>query len=292
MTVPSTTRQSVWLSRRHGVPNRTALQLCVNLAKEDFERCLSLLRLGVEQLPVSRCSVCHGTGADRGHLHKLIGDWANRLLDCRPSPDSAFDQAPVGVEQVLDDTAFILERLSDESRFLFIGDDDHHSLVLAKAAPWLEVVVLEADERVVTSLNVLAEQEGLRVSATLYNANDPLPRTIAGECDAFFTDPPYSPYGVHLFAQRGIEALGDSLGAWGLMALPMTSLPPEVRVMIRRFQEYVIGNGFAILDVLPACKVSPNPKGIVSGLLRFERVSAARCPVPQFAPESLYEHFY
>lgn len=269
-----------------------ALQLGVNLVRKDFEYCMEISRGEMDQAPFSRCSECNGTGVARSALQVKVGEWTDQLLVKRPPPDPTLDQAPVDTEQVLEDTAFILERLSNEKHFLFLGDDDYHSLVLSKIAPWLDITVLEADNRIVASINKLADSEELRVTAILYNAFDSVPEGIAGECDAFFTDPPYSPLGVHLFAQRGFEALGEKLGAWGIMALPMTALPVQVRLMIGSFQEYIIRNGFAILDVLPACKVSPHPKGIVSGLMRFERISDVRWSGPKFPPNSLYQHFY
>ena len=76
------------------------------------------------------------------------------------------------------------------------------------------------------------------------------------------------------------------------MALPMTLLPCGVRNMLRDLQEYIVRNGFAILDTVPAHKLSPHSKGIVSGLLRFERVSDISCPVPELPKDSLYSHFY
>lgn len=282
-----------WIKRRKRVNRQQLLQLSVNLAKEDFQRALSFSQENnVETLPEIRCEDCSGRGIRSDVLHAIHGDWVMEVLGNRPSANESLDQAPVSLEQMYLDIAFILDRLSNEESFLFLGDDDFHSVVLARYAPWLNIHVLDADPRIVAALNDLAERYALPVKAEIYNALHELPEALVGYFDAFYCDPPYSPFGIHLFADRGILALRQVLGTWGLMAVPMTLLPRDVRVMLRDFQEYLVRNGFVTLNVLPSHKLSPHSKGIVSGLIRFERVCNMSSPIPELPEDTLYSHFF
>lgn len=282
-----------WIQRRKRVNRQKLLQLSVNLAKEDFQRALNFSQANdVEALPEIRCEVCSGRGIRSDVLHTMHGDWVMEVLGNRPSANESLDQAPVSLEQMYLDIAFILDRLSNEESFLFLGDDDFHSVVLARYAPWLNIQVLDADPRIVAALNDLAELYALPVKAEIYDAQHELPQTLMGCFDAFYCDPPYSPLGIHLFADRGILALRQELGTWGLIAVPMTLLPKDVRVMLRNFQEYLVSNGFVTLDVIPAHKLSSHSKGIVSGLIRFERVCIMSSSIPDLSQDTLYSHFF
>jgi len=286
-------RAAAWLARRRQMDDTRAMRMSVNLADEAFREAFDESQAeALGQLPNIRCGTCGGRGNRCEALDALHGDWVKAILGRRPLANESLDQAPVGVQQMYADIAFILDRLSDEESFLFLGDDDFHSLVLARYAPWLTVQVLEADQRIVTSANDLAKEHDLRVTAAAYDAQADLPSALTGKFDAFYSDPPYSPFGAHLFANRGIAALRPVPGTWGLMALPMTLLPEGVRLMLRDIEEHVLRNGFAILDVVPAHKCSPHSKGIVSGLLRFERVCDMSSPMPEFPQDTLYSHFY
>jgi len=282
-----------WIKRRKQVSRQELLQLSVNLAREDFQRVLSFSQTNdVEALPELKCETCSGRGMRSDVLQTMHGDWVRQVLGNRPSANESLDQAPVSIEQMYLDIAFMLDRMSDEKAFLFLGDDDFHSVVLARYAPWLDIHVLDADPRIVAALNDLADRYVLSLKAEVYNAQHELPEALVGCFDAFYCDPPYSPLGIHLFAERGILALRQVVGTWGLMAVPMTLIPRAVRVMLRDFQEYLVRNGFVALDVVPAHKLSPHSKGIVSGLIRFERVCDMSSPIPDLPAETLYSHFF
>lgn len=283
----------VWLSRRKQATEQRLLQMSVNLSKEDFQWALSHSQTcEFEPLPEISRGLCCGCGIKDTVLHTMHGDWVQDILRSRPTVDDSLDQAPVPLEQMYLDIAFILDRLSNETSFLFLGDDDFHSVVLARYAPWLNIQVLDADPRIVATLNNIAERNSLSVKAEIYEARNELPKKIVGCFDAFYCDPPYSSLGLHLFANRGIVSLKKILGTCGLMAVPMTILPSGVRVMLRDLQEYLVCNGFVITDVLPAHKLSPHNKGIVSGLMRFERVCDMFRQFPDLPMNTLYSHFF
>lgn len=88
-----------------------------------------------------------------------------------------------------------------------LGDHDLTSLALALIAPRCRVAVVDVDDEVLEQVDRAATGLGAPVTCRFADLRLGLPADLAGAADLVFTDPPYTPEGVRLFAARGCEAL-------------------------------------------------------------------------------------
>lgn len=140
----------------------------------------------------------------------------------RPSPDldhlatiaSWIDGAPA-VRRDLDhvaatpETALRRARWLDEqydlatTPLLFVGDHDLTSLAVTLVNPAARAAVVDIDE----DLLAYVEHVGAAVECRWADLRFGLPPDLAGSADVAFTDPPYTPEGVRLFAAAALRGL-------------------------------------------------------------------------------------
>ncbi|NUT11447.1 MAG: bis-aminopropyl spermidine synthase family protein [Nonomuraea sp.] len=99
------------------------------------------------------------------------------------------------------------------SRLLCVGDHDLTSLAVKLVHPEAEVTVVDVDERILAYI----DDQDLGVRTRWADLRLGLPAS-AREHDLAFTDPPYTPEGIGLFAARaleGVRADGRVLVAYG-----------------------------------------------------------------------------
>lgn len=127
----------------------------------------------------------------------------------RPAADHSLEQflmEPASmVEQV-----YCLQDSEFDTSIVFIGDDDHLSLLLAEALG-CAIDVYDIDERIVDSLNRLAKLRSVRVQAYRYDVLNNFPRP--GQYRRFYINPPYSSktlgLGAKVWIQRALEAVSS-----------------------------------------------------------------------------------
>ncbi|MEW9548575.1 bis-aminopropyl spermidine synthase family protein [Nonomuraea sp. NPDC050783] len=90
------------------------------------------------------------------------------------------------------------------ARLLCVGDHDLTSLAVKLVHPETDVTVVDVDERVLAYID--AQDLGVRTYWADLRLG--LPASVHGH-DLAFTDPPYTPEGVGLFAARAVEGLKD-----------------------------------------------------------------------------------
>lgn len=281
---------SRWIANHGPHLDDDSLQALANVIPEDFVKLPKLSP--THQLQTSGiCSSCTRRGITINGFSTSFERWATNILDKRPPADPSLDQAPIGLSQALLNISYFLSVISNESSFAFLGDDDFHSLLLAKLLPGLSITVFEADPRIITAINDIARQEFLKVSVVNANMRQEIPTMFHGQFDAFYTDPPYSKFGAMLFLYRGIQLLAKKRASWGVIALPYTVLPLDVREMLLSIQMYLLQNGFLIEESIPFFKRSPNPLGILSGIMKCQRIEIRKI-VPPKEDTNLYNHFY
>ena len=95
----------------------------------------------------------------------------------------------------------------DGATVLCVGDHDLTSLALALLAPRCRVAVVDVDDEFLEHVDRSAAQLGAAVACRFADLRLGLPADLAATADLVFTDPPYTPEGVRLFAARGCEAL-------------------------------------------------------------------------------------
>jgi hypothetical protein len=95
----------------------------------------------------------------------------------------------------------------DGATVLCLGDHDLTSLALALIAPRCRIAVVDVDDALLEHVDRSAARLGAAIACRFADLRLGLPADLAGAADLVFTDPPYTPDGVRLFAARGCEAL-------------------------------------------------------------------------------------
>ncbi|MCK2243941.1 MULTISPECIES: bis-aminopropyl spermidine synthase family protein [unclassified Crossiella] len=131
-------------------------------------------------------------------------------IDANPPPLPALDHVPATPESVLR-RALWLERTYDLSgaQVLCLGDHDLTSLALAAVRPDLQITVVDLDERLLAHIDATARARGHRIRCLHADLRFGFPPSATGWADLVFTDPPYTPEGIGLFATRAVESLRD-----------------------------------------------------------------------------------
>ena len=92
---------------------------------------------------------------------------------------------------------------------LLVGDHDLTSLAVAQVSPGTELVVVDIDEATLEFIDTQAARLGVSIRCLAGDLRFGLPERALGCADLVFTDPPYTPEGVELFASRGLQGLGN-----------------------------------------------------------------------------------
>ena len=104
---------------------------------------------------------------------KILRKARNKL----PTPNPKYAQYFCTEKTVLDRIKLLSELTKNKSkRFLFIGDDDFVSLMVAALSCTDEITVLEADPKVRSIIKEAAVHHNLPVDVHSYDVRDPLPR--------------------------------------------------------------------------------------------------------------------
>ncbi len=90
---------------------------------------------------------------------------------------------------------------------LFLGDDDHTSLQVAKLKKAKSIQVIDVDDRIVKNINDTSIKLDFKIQVFKHDLREVLPEGISNKFDVVFTDPPYTPEGARLFLSRAVAAL-------------------------------------------------------------------------------------
>lgn len=187
----------------------------------------------------------------------LISD----VLVNRPAPLREFDQIYMRLGDMLLHVDHISHWFHDR-RVVFIGDGDAVGLAMMHLYAQGQVAhgpqsvhVLDFDDRIVGSVQRFARQFDLvdRVSAAYYNVRDSVPPDVAGEYDAFYTNPPYGKSNggrsVEVFIRRGIEVCGSDCR--GCVVLADDDSLPWTQEVLASVEQSVVAAGFMISELKP-----------------------------------------
>lgn len=283
-------RAAKWIAAHQGFMKQSSIRGLVNLVNQDFE--LLPQMPSVHKLTSSGiCQTCNRTGISSSDFEESFVGWGKNILAQRPKPDYKYDQAPVTFSQAFHNIAYFISNISSEETFAFLGDDDFHSLLLAKLLPNLRITVFEADDRIIAKIKELAKRDVLNVDVVKVNMIDNIPVKYHNKFDVFYSDPPYSRKGIFIFLYNGLLILKDQITSWGALAIPFTSLPLQVRELMVEVQRYLLNQEIIIEEMIPFFKKSPSKLGIISGLLKFQLIKEKQISMPPLEGK-LYEHFY
>lgn len=117
------------------------------------------------------------------------------------------------------------------ARLLFLGDHDLTSLAVRAVCPAADLTVVDLDERVLAYLDDRGAGDIRTAHADLRVG---LPPAVAGRADLVFSDPPYTPEGMGLFAARGVQALREPSEGRLLFAYGYSPRHPALGAQVQR----------------------------------------------------------
>jgi predicted methyltransferase len=145
---------------------------------------------------------------------------------------SALDHVQATPETVLR-RALWLDAQYDLSsaRLLFLGDHDLTSLAVRALRPDAELTVVDLDDRVLEYVDTVS---GRSIRTLHTDLRVGLPAAVTSWADLVFSDPPYTPEGMGLFASRGIQALRAPTKGRVLLAYGYSPRHPALGAQVQR----------------------------------------------------------
>lgn len=222
------------LSRKVFLPVPVATAIKKELIKAGAIQQVSGVRCTVDGERFIEQQLGYG-GLNRDLYEKLMREddvWITELADLRaeletifagrPQVDVQLDQSKCTVETSLRRAILCLRHQSlVGKKILCVGDDDLVSISLGLLLKRLfpagqgrteRIDVVDIDERFLQYIAKVAEQKELSVVCHQADLRQPLPKSLHGGYDCFFTDPPYTLQGMSLFLSRGISGLQKQKG--------------------------------------------------------------------------------
>jgi len=201
----------------------------------------------------------------------------------RPRAAREFDQFIATAETVVK-RAVLINFLGDlkNRRLLFLGDDDFTSLAAASINLADKITVVDLDQRILDSLKKIAQKNNFGIETVKHDLKLSLPKSFQNNFDTVFTDPPYTPAGIKLFASRAVEALDRKNPAariylcWGNSDrakerfLPIQQVLTELGLMIRyvfdKFNRYEGAQSVGNASTLYVTETTPKLKPLIHGI--------------------------
>jgi len=175
------------------------------------------------------------------------------VIQNRPRPLREVDQIYMKAGDMVLQSEYVA-KWADGKRLAFIGDGDAISVCVAylqhrgilEYGP-SKITVFDFDERQCGAVNRFADRERLEhLSATLYNCIDAFPKEDHFDC--FYTNPPWGASNdgasVHVFAQRGMEAVGHS--GEGMIVIADDHELDWPQQVLGSTQRFALDNGFFV----------------------------------------------
>lgn len=164
--------------------------------------------------------------------HTGLLDTIAELVAGVPAPLAALDHVQATPETVLRRALWLDARYDlATSRLLFLGDHDLTSLAVRALRPDADVTVVDLDERLLTYVD---DRSGRAVRAVHADLRVGLPAVVSGAADLVFSDPPYTPEGMALFAARGLACLADPALGRLLLAYGYSPRHPALGAQVQR----------------------------------------------------------
>ncbi len=233
------------LVRLPAVPRRTVQDLLKALG-DDAESSGDRYRIAPAR--TSEYRAAFGVTGVRDHtdvLRQILVDIADV-----PAPLSSLDHVQATAETALN-RAVWLDSTYDLAgkRLLCLGDHDLTSLAVAAVNPSVSITVVDLDERLLEFVDERAAARGLSVRTLHCDMRFGLPSSVAESFDLVFSDPPYTPEGMGLFAGRAVEALADVADGRVLLAYGFSDRTPALGLKVQQELQKL---GLVFEAILPA----------------------------------------
>jgi hypothetical protein len=153
-------------------------------------------------------------------------------IDDVPPAMAALDHIQATPETVLRRALWLDGRYDlRTARLLFLGDHDLTSLAVRALRPEAELTVVDLDERV---LEYIDRVSGRSIRTMHADLRVGLPPIALASADLVFSDPPYTPEGMGLFAARGLQALREPAKGRILLAYGYSPRHPALGAQVQR----------------------------------------------------------
>lgn len=200
---------------------------------------------------------------------------AIQISQSRPKADMSIEQYLMTPESMTTQV-MQLQNVFNNKRVLYLGDDDHMSVIFARFLN-SRPIVTEYDARVRTNLISLYEKYDIQDSKVIqYDARQPMPAEI--EADSFYINPPYSSKnqgkGAKLWISRAASVI--PVGSVSVLVYPIDEKLPWTLSCMNNIASYAYSCGLAIVDIdrnLHTYGHLPNDPGLLSSnvyLYKFE----------------------
>jgi hypothetical protein len=233
------------LVRLPAVPRRTVQDLLKALG-DDAESSDDRYRIAPGVVAAYRDAF--GISGVRDHtdvLRQILVDIADV-----PPPLSSLDHVQATAETALN-RAVWLDSVYDLAgkRLLCLGDHDLTSLAVAAVNPHVSITVVDLDERLLEFVDSRATARGLNIRTLHCDMRFGLPQSVLESVDLVFSDPPYTPEGMGLFAGRAVEALDDVADGRVLLAYGFSDRTPALGLKVQQELQKL---GLVFEAILPA----------------------------------------
>ncbi|MGH3948859.1 MAG: bis-aminopropyl spermidine synthase family protein [Pseudonocardiaceae bacterium] len=169
------------------------------------------------------------------------------LIDEVPPPLAALDHVAATPVTVLRRALWMSTQYElDGAKIVLLGDHDLTSLAVRSLHPRADITVVDLDERLLAYVD---RQAGDTVRVLHADLRFGLPRAAIGHADLVFSDPPYTPEGMGLFAARGIECLANPAHGRLVLAYGYSALHPTLGAQVQR---ELIAQGLVFEALIPA----------------------------------------
>ncbi|XVS68338.1 bis-aminopropyl spermidine synthase family protein [Actinosynnema sp. CA-299493] len=280
------------LVRLPAVPRRTVQELLTAVG-DDLESTRDRFRLAPAKVadyaefgagddpvdPVDALVPRHGE-----HLRSILADIADV-----PPPLAALDHVQATAETALKRALWLDTTYDLAGRTLLcLGDHDLTSLAVCAVNPAVEVVVVDVDDRLLEYVSTRADARGWSVRTVHADFRFGLPPAVLESADLVFSDPPYTPEGMALFAARAVECLANPGRGRVLLAYGFSDRTPALGLKVQQELQRL---GLVFEAILPAFHRFDGAQAIGSAADLYVCRPTSRRPVsPASARTAIYTH--
>lgn len=188
---------------------------CSTLSRKSVEEILSILGEDVEWLEGKFRIQPLKSEAYRGRFtqnprppNSSDKETISQFVSNAPRPRAALDHVVATPDTAFRRASWLADHYDlDSSTLLFVGDHDLTSLATAVVKPDIRAIVLDIDEDLLKYIDVHARHMGAHIRAYYTDLRFTFPPEVEGSSDIAFTDPPYTPQGIKLFASQAVHGL-------------------------------------------------------------------------------------
>lgn len=237
------------LVERSGI-SREGVKQVLNVLGENVESSGREVRLHADRIAELRATLPR---PPRPELDECLHDVIVAARADLPPPRRDLDHVPATLETVRRRARWLVEHFHLRGRrLLVLGDRDLTGLAVAVLEPSVSVAVVDIDDAILAVIARHAQRAGLDVHPWFADLRVGLPQGLQAGADLAFSDPPYTPEGIALFAQRGLEGLART--GWARIGLCHGTGERQIELSFQ-VQRALARLGLALETVLPGFNV-------------------------------------